>query len=280
MITDEKRWRIIQTALHEKQLEQAFGTFRAAGIEPILIKGWAALRHYPENEKRYPGDIDLSIDPAQFEDAIEVFKNDPNSLPIDLHKGLRQMDTLPYADTAARSKLIRLGATDIRVLCDEDHLRVMCVHWLNDGGAYREKLKDIHFAVENRAEDFDWDRCLNAVDKKRRRWVACAILLAHKYLGTKIDDTPLAAEKELPRWLVKAIEKEWRDPVRLTWMIDRKQIWQQLRKRIPPNPLQATVDLGGDFDRLPRIFYQTGDIFYRLLLSSRRRRMVAKTRRQ
>jgi len=280
MTTDEKRWQILQIALQEKQVEQAFDLFRGAGIEPILIKGWAAVRHYPENEKRLPGDVDLCIDPVQFDDAIDLLKKDQSGLPVDLHLGLRQLDSLSFAEASARSKTVRLGAADIRVLCDEDHLRVLCVHWLNDGGAYREKLKDIHFAVENRAEDFDWNKCLNVVDKKRRRWVACAILLAHKYLGTKIDDTPLVSEKELPGWLVRAVEKEWRDPVRLKPFTGRKQFWQQLRKRIPPNPVQATVELGGDFDRLPRFFYQTADIFYRILLSSRRRKAVAKIRRQ
>ncbi len=184
MTTDDKRWQVLQTALHEKQLEQAFELFRGAGLEPILIKGWAAVRHYPDSEKRVPGDIDLCVDPARFEEAFEILKNDRSALPVDLHKGLRHLDTLPYAELEARSKLVRLGASDIRVLSDEDHLRVLCVHWLNDGGAYRQKLKDIHFAVENRAEDFAWGRCLNVVSERRRRWIACAILLSHKYLGT------------------------------------------------------------------------------------------------
>ncbi len=272
--TDDTRWRILQTALHEKQLEQAFALFRAAGIEPVLIKGWAALRFYPDDDKRYPGDIDLCVALEDYSHAVEILKNDQGFLPVDLHRGLRHLDAVPFRDLISHSKIIKLGETNIRLLRDEDHLRVLCVHWLNDGGAYRDKLKDIHYAVENRAPDFDWDRCLNTAGKRRRRWAVCAILLAHKYFATKIDDIPIGAEKELPLWLVRAVEKEWRSPVRLKplelFLRDPKGLWQQLRKRMPPNALQATIEMEGDFDRMPRIFYQILDTVMRISPSLKR----------
>jgi hypothetical protein len=281
MNTDEIRWRVLQTALHEKQLEQAFALFRGAGIEPVLIKGWAALRFYPDEDKRYPGDLDLCVAPEDHSAAYEILKNDQSWLPVDLHKGLRHLDTVPFHELISHSKLVKLGETDIRVLRDEDHLRVLCVHWLNDGGAYREKLKDIHYAVENRERNFDWDRCLNAAGARRRRWVICAILLAHKYFGTKIDDTPAGGEKDLPLWLVGAVEKEWRDPVRLKplelFLRDPQGFWQQLRKRMPPNALQATIEMEGDFDRLPRIYYQAIDTLARIIPSFRRIKTVIGT---
>lgn len=279
--TDDTRWRLLQTALHEKQLEQAFALFRAAGIEPVLIKGWAALRFYPGEDKRYPGDIDLCVAPEDYPGAVEILKNDQGFLPVDLHKGLRHLDILPFRDLISHSKMIKLGETNIRILRDEDHLRVLCVHWLNDGGAYRNKLKDIHYAVENRAPDFDWDRCLNTAGARRRRWVICAILLAHKYFATKIDDTPIGAEKELPLWLVKAVEKEWRSPVRLKplelFLRDPKGLWQQLRKRMPPNALQATIEMEGEFDRMPRIYYQILDTLFRIAPSLKRIRNLIGT---
>ncbi|HEV7645458.1 MAG TPA: nucleotidyltransferase family protein [Pyrinomonadaceae bacterium] len=282
MVDDDKRWVIIQTTLHKDHLERVFKLLRGGGVEPLLIKGWAAVRHYPEGEGRTPGDLDLCVSPAQFEKAIKILKALEISIPVDIHLGLRHLDTLPLEKLLERSELIRVGESDIRILCDEDHLRVMAVHWLNDGGAYREKLKDIHFAVEDRAEDFDWDKCLNAVDVRRRRWIVCAILLSHKYFGTKIENTPIAGEKELPRWLIRAIEKEWASPVRLqpvtSIFIDPKRLWQQFRKRVPPNPLQATIELGGDFDRYPRAIYQTADIFYRIFATRKRLRIVSRIR--
>jgi Uncharacterised nucleotidyltransferase len=279
---DDQRWLALQTALHQNFLERAFAILRAEAIEPILIKGWAAVRYYPENARRAPGDVDLCVAPERFAEAIKLFAKDENAMPVDIHNGIRHLDTLPFDELFARSQSIKVGETDVRVLAEEDHLRVLSVHWLNDGGAYKEKLKDIHYAVENRAPDFDWNKCLNAVDERHRRWIACTILLAHRYLGTNIAGTPLENEKPLPGWLIKAVEKEWATDVRLrpvySIFTSPKILWQQFRKRIPPNPVQATVELGGDFDRYPRAMYQAADVFYRLYTTLKRKRIVARAR--
>ncbi len=121
---------------------------------------------------------------------------------------------------------------------------------------------------------------MNVVDGRRRRWIVCAILLSHKYFGTDIENTPIAGEKELPRWLIAGVEKEWANPIRLqpvtSLFTDPKQLWQQFRKRIPPNALQATIELGGDLDRYPRAMYQTADIFYRIFARRKRLGIVSK----
>jgi hypothetical protein len=145
----------------------------------------------------------------------------------------------------------------------------MCVHWLNDGGAVREKLWDIYYAVENRAPNFDWDRCLETVDRKRRKWIVCAIGLAKMYLGLDLENTPIAAEaKQIPKWVIKTVEKEWADENRLKSLVstlsNREEFFTQLKKRFPPNPIQATIDVGGEFNDNPRIFYQIADIFIRI----------------
>ena len=59
----------LQSALQEREIEHVFSLLRAAGVEPILLKGWAAAGLYPERGLRPPGDIDLCIRPGQYEAA-------------------------------------------------------------------------------------------------------------------------------------------------------------------------------------------------------------------
>lgn len=264
------RLRQINFKVHEYRIEKAWNRFINAGFKPLLIKGWAAAQYYDNPFDREFNDIDLVIEPKEFERA-ESFQNShrDDNTAIDLHRGLRQLDTQPFDKLYKHSQLVMCGQTEVRVLCPEDHLRVLCVHWLIDGGAKKEKLEDIYFAVKNRSSDFDWDRCLNVVSNTRQKWILCTIALAVKYLDLESKDLPPAIQTvEIPEWLIKALEKEWRSDVLLLpihyYLTNRKELWRQIKKRIPPNPIQATIDMEGEFDDRPRIFYQVGDIYFRL----------------
>lgn len=265
----EIAWFALQAKIQEEKIKKAFAAFRRGGIEPILIKGWAAAEFYPRKFDRIYADIDLCVAPEQFEQARAIGREqDVLRLNIDLHCGLRHLDSLPWEDLYKNSRLASIGETDIRVLRPEDHLRVLCVHWLMDGGAYREKLRDIFYAVENRPENFDWDRFLGMISAKRRRWIVCTIGLTSVYLGLSLKNTPIEKEAlKIPKWVVKTVESEWKRGVRLrpllTCLHDRKEFWRQIRKRVPPNPIHATVDLNGDFDKGPRLYYQAANFFLR-----------------
>lgn len=270
---DILRWQILQLRLYEHHIERIFELFHSHKIEPILIKGWAAARYYPNPAHRFSSDVDLAVSSADFNRAEQIVKVYPFN--IDLHRELRHLDKLEWEELFRRSELVELGRTKVRVLSQEDHLRVLCVHWLTDGGANKEKLWDIFYAIENRPDEFDWDRFLNAVGEKRRRWFVCVVGLAQKYLGLSLVDTPLEnSAMNLPGWLVKTVEKEWKSEVKLrplqNMLDDKSKFWQQIKKRIPPNPIQATVELEGDFDDKPRFFYQIGNVFTRVLPSMQR----------
>jgi len=267
----DPKWLILHAKLFEEKIKQAFRIFRQSEIEPVLIKGWAAARFYTNKSERFYTDIDLCVEPGLFHKASELLKNEEaKKLAIDLHSGFRHLDTVSWENLFRKSQLVNLDEINIRVLRPEDHLRILCVHWLTDGGAYREKLKDIYFAIENRPADFDWGRCLGVVSENRRRWIVCTIGLAKKYFGLSLKNTPIELEAEnLPEWLIRAVEKEWMSDVRLLplhrFYHDRKRLWQQIRKRVPPNPIQATVELEGNFDDSPRIYYQIKSIFTRMI---------------
>jgi hypothetical protein len=172
------------------------------------------------------------------------------------------------------SQLIKLQNAQIRVLRPEDNLRVTCIHWLTDGGANKEKLWDIFYLVANRAPDFDWNRCLESNGKKRRQWILCAIAIAVRYLNLSVDDTPVAKEIDavLPRWFIPALEKEWADDVKIVRLEnfllkrDWKSLREQLRKRLTPNPIGASIDVQAPFDNSPRWPYQLADIILRFYL--------------
>lgn len=270
------RWHLIQYKYQEYKIAQIFELFRKHDIEPVLIKGWAAARNYPMKEERVFLDTDICVAPVVYQKARKVLNAAAGQdILVDLHEGLRHLDTVEWENLYENTELIRLPETCIRILRPEDHLRVLCVHWLNDGGAYKDRLRDILYAVENRPPNFDWDRCLNVVDRKRRKWIVCAIGLAHKYLRLDIEDTPIAGTIEsIPDWVIETIEREWADDTRLKrlqdCLRDRREFFQQLRKRFPPNPIQATIEVDGEFDNKPRIFYQIGDVIIRIKPSLRR----------
>jgi hypothetical protein len=272
----DSKWFALQAKIHEEKIKKAFAIFRASGIEPILIKGWAAARFYNKESDRLYSDIDLCVEPSLFEKASETAQSEEvKKLNVDLHRGFRHLDSVSWENLFENSQLMKVVDSEIRILRPEDHLRVLCVHWLNDGGADKKKLWDIFYAVENRPESFDWDRCLETAGAKRRRWIVCTIGLAHRYLGLSLKNTPIEKEAvELPGWLISAVEKEWKSKVRLkplqTCLTDRKKFTEQILKRIPPNPIQATVELEGHFNDRTRIFYQIGNIFSRAVPSIKR----------
>lgn len=265
----EHRFKLLHYKVQSQRLAKSWTKFEESGFKPILIKGWAAAQLYPNPYERQYTDIDLIFAPEEFEKAEEFLKKTPMDTAIDLHKGARHLDSLPFNDLYANSVFVDCDNTPIRILREEDHLRVLCIHWLNDGGADKQRLSDIYYGISDRSKTFDWQRFLEAISKKRRRWIICAIGLAHKYLDLKLEDTPIAEEaKNLPKWLVKAVEKEWVSEVRLTPLQhvihDREKFWQQIKKRMPPNPIQATIEMEGSFDKIPRFYYQFADVFLRL----------------
>lgn len=274
--SDDLRWYLLQNKIHEARIREAFQLFRANGIEPILIKGWAIARLYPSSHLRNYTDIDLVVSPGDIEKATALLDaDDAKKLNVDLHNGFRHLDTVPLKALFEDSQLIDLDGASIRILSEEDHLRILCVHWLTDNGADQERLWDIYYAVQNRAAEFNWDKCLDRVSETRRKWTVCTIGLAHKYLGLSLSGLPVEAEAAiLPKWLTRSIEREWKIGVPLRPLHDSIHGWKmfvnQLRKRIPPNKVYATIQCEGEFDDRSRAPYQVRSLIMRIVPGLRR----------
>ena len=258
--SDGYRWKILQRQVQERRVGRIFAVLNERRIEAVLIKGWAAARNYPKPFDRVSVDADVAVRPEQFELCEKILRA-AKVTGYDLHGGLRHLDTTAWDDLYARSERVQIGGAPVRILCAEDHLRVLCVHWLGDGGADRERLWDVYYAVARRPADFDWRRCLDAVGANRRKWIVCAVGLAEKYLGLDLRDTPIADEaKNLPVWLVETVEREWKRGARLkplyVCLRERKGLYEQIKLRIPPNAIQATVEAEGAFDEGARFPYQ------------------------
>lgn len=245
---DVGKFLVLERAVFETRIAECFSLFRGRGVEPVMFKGWLAASNYPDGHRRQYADLDIAVSPSEFGIALkqlpELFRK---KIPIDLHSGLRHLDTLPWDKFFDRCEIRGVQGVEIRVPCPEDHLRILCVHWLSDGGEYRERLWDIYYAVANRPPDFDWDKCLGCVSEIRKEWVITCIGLAHKYLGLSINDLPFKDEAQyLPSWLTKFLETEWKRttrliPLRLAAKRPRLLVGQ-IRKRFPPNPIQSIVD--------------------------------------
>lgn len=275
-INDEIRWNLLQKNILERNAVRGFEMFREAGIEPILIKGLAAGRYYPENEPRVSIDLDLAVAARDFEKADKIAQSEAaDGLAIDLHRELRHLDTVSWDELFKNSVLLPLDGAEIRIPRPEDHLRIVCLHWLTDGGRVKERLYDVYYAVSKREPMFDWYRFFGVVSPTRQRWLECTLGLTAKYLGLDLTDTPAAgADEKLPRWLTDTVEREWSAEVKFEPMevavLDRRKFVDQLGRRLNPNPIWATVQAEGSFDAPTRLHYKIANAFRRIPDSYRR----------
>ena len=247
----------------ERRIVQAITRLRSAGVEPLLVKGWSVARLYPERGLRPYGDIDLCVRPEQYAIAVAALATPAaERVVVDLHKGLPQLHRPSLDDVYERSQLVPLSDVDVRILEPEDHLRYMCIHMLQHGAHRALWLCDIAVVLESLPKDFDWEYLLRG-DRRPADWVASTVCLAHQLLGARLDGIPVAERtRHLPRWLLPSVLNQWSmeehymDAGSIAYSFRHPaQLLKALRFRWP-NPIQATVRVGGPFNELPRLPFQ------------------------
>ena len=186
----------------------------------------------------------------------------------------------------------------VRVLCDEDHLRILCLHLLRSGAHRAPWLCDVALLIESfqsskhkaQSSEFDWATCLGP-NPVHDNWVGVAVGLAHELLGVDISQTPFAG-KQLPDWLAPAVLQQWggrrsgqkavgsgqkavqspmskvqglrfdqRSRLDRLWTLDFGH-WSDLYRRWD-NPIRATAAVGGRFDERSRLPYRLAELIAR-----------------
>lgn len=255
------RLQTILAALHERQLCHILHALRSAGVECLVIKGWAVSRLYPEPGLRPYGDHDLCVRPDQHAAAVAALRPlQEGGCPVDIHRGIALLEDRRAGEIWRRTRMVPMGDTEARVLGPEDALRHLCWHLL-DHGAWRPLwLCDIAAALESRPAAFDWDYFLEG-SRRRSEGVVCALALAACLLGARLEDTPLAGRAPaLPRWLAPEILRQWgaayqhREPL-VHHLRTRSGVLESLR-RSWPDAIKATVGVRAPFNELPRWPFQ------------------------
>ncbi len=265
------RLQALQSAIQEERIVFAFGLLRDAGIEPILVKGWAAARAYPHRTLRPYGDIDLVVRPDAYAAArATLARSDSATWWVDLHQRLLELDDRSVDQLFTRSRNEILKGTQIRILSDEDHLALLAMHFFKHGAWRTTGLCDIAAVVELLPRHFDWSLCLGS-GKHRRAWIASAIAMAHQLLGADIVKLPLAVRSHtLPAWLPDVVLKQWgtifpadyprpyhpRPPFAYA-LRNPKTLFREIIGRWP-DPISATFNLGAQPNNWPRLPYQVG----------------------
>jgi len=263
--------------LRRTRIAEVVQRLRGVGIEPIMGKGWAVARLYPEPGLRPCGDIDLYVGRQDYAAAALALRGEIGEL-VDLHCGFAELDDRDEAELRARSRLAGAGEVTVRVFGPEDHLRLIALHALRHGLLRPLWLCDVAVALESAAGDFDWDYFARG-RRRRADWVFVALEAAHAILGARIEGIAAGRRRvRLPRWLVPAVLRDWgaaRPPqgarVPIADLLRQPGALCRALLLRWPNAIEATIGLGRSFNELPRLPLQIGECVRRGALFSVRR---------
>ena len=262
-------WRMnaLKVAAQRQQLALVLARLAKAKIQGILLKGLSVASLYPDPRLRPLGDIDLYVSSEQFNGAKKVIAelyDEGIIAPVDLEHEANSWTSISFDELLKRCGTLDVCGSTAYVLRPEDNLRFLCLHFLQHGGRRALWLCDVAVAIENRPTGFDWNLCLGT-QPAVRNWVASVISLAGNLIGANIADTPIAREiKKLPHWLPKTVLSQW--GCRLSSNMDGPGVpvpsplgpfafISALRQRWP-DPVSATVRVGGRLNNSPRLIYQ------------------------
>jgi hypothetical protein len=262
------RLHALQAKLHETAIERVIAALDQAGVETILVKGWAVARLYPQPGLRPYGDLDLCFRPEQVAAAREVLERfASDNFVVDIHEGFSRIDHFDDARLFASARVESLGKVCVHLLRREDELRILCTHLLRHGVWRPLWLCDIAASLEALPADFDWSRFFGE-DPVEADWLACTLVLAHRLLGAEISHTPVVSKAEhMPAWLVPQVLKNRqdflaRDRPMISYLRQPKALIPAMLKRWP-DPIQTTTLYHLPLDETSRLPYQLREVVRR-----------------
>ena len=265
----------LQVAIKEREIAQVFTHLRSQRMEPLMGKGWAMARQYPEPGLRPFGDIDLYVRREQYDDFRTALQTVSGAV-VDLHNGAAELDDRSFEQLYAHSQLLSLHGVDVRIFGPEDQLRLLCLHFLREGALRPLWLCDIAVSVTGLPQNFDWDYFLSG-NQRRSDGVIFTIGLAHQLLGVPIASLPIAAQAtKLPRWLIPTVLKLWgqgkstkgRRRMMAAYLQYPAGVLRALRERWP-NAIEATIGTKAPFNNWPRLPFQLGECVLRTIAFAR-----------
>jgi hypothetical protein len=193
----------------DARLVEQVQSLREAGIEPIVTKGWAVARYYPNPGMRPYSDLDIAVSPEQESATRNVLAGSGYKAAIvDLHIGISDLAPAPWREVFARSRLVSLDGCPIRVLSPEDQFRLLVAHLLRHFCHRPLNLVDVAVMLEHEPE-LDWQKCLRGTHAWRR-WVLAVTSMANRFLGTRLPKALAnAGPSRPPAWLEKATLWHW-----------------------------------------------------------------------
>jgi hypothetical protein len=200
------RLQALRAADREAAVAALFVRLRAAGVEPVLVKGSSSALLYPEPGLRPSGDIDLCVRADRLGAAAASLAGHRTGAGVDLHADFPDLPGRRWADVLARTRLVGLGGVGVRVLGAEDQLRLLCLHLARHGAARPLWLCDVAALLESLPRDFDWELCLDGPGWLAG-WVRCVVTLARRLLGAR-PAGPVPGG-EIPGWLAPAVLWCW-----------------------------------------------------------------------
>lgn len=266
------RVQVLRYAVREREIEQVVGLLQSVDAEPVLCKGWAAARLYPDMAVRPLGDIDIFVKPEQVSRAhaalqgLRLGRGSAVDFQESATLALYRADVRTMYD---RAWTVAMGDVPVKVLSPEDHLSMLCVHFLGHGAWRPIWLCDIAAAMERTTESFNWQACLGE-DQRRAGWILSALALAREILDAHLAAPPsdLLHRVAAPPWLAPTVLKQWDVPYQpmsygatgytapmASYWRRPIGIWSALRERWP-NPITATIRLEGPINDLPRLPFQ------------------------